>query len=140
MAKRAEQLLIVVACIGGLVLIGAAILFYMDQSAALNPKPPVQVHSAAPVQALDQSAEERAYEAMRKVPPPAETAERPAISEGKATGSQRTSLQPADHPKREARNGYLPPTTLALNCERLRKAYSGDELKRIPGYQEKCKG
>lgn len=140
MAKRAEQLLIVVACLGGLVLVGAAILLYMNESAALKPQPAAPVHSAAPVQALDQSAEERAYEAMRKVPLPAETADQPVIVAGKETRSEPRHLYSGDRVNREARSGYLPPTTLALNCERLRKAYSSEELKRIPGFLEKCKG
>lgn len=140
MAKRAEQLLIVVACIGGLVLIGAAILLYMNESAALKSEPSAPVHSAAPVQALDQSAEERAYEAMRKVPLPAETADQPVTVGRKEARSEQPHLHSGDRVNREAKNGYLPPTTLALNCERLKKAYSSEELKRIPGFLEKCKG
>ncbi|GGC05487.1 hypothetical protein GCM10011494_25090 [Novosphingobium endophyticum] len=140
MAKRAHQTVLIVAMGVFVLLLGgaAALLFSMEGPA------PASIDSSAPaiveatVQPLDQTAEERAYEAIRKVPLAPETAQRPADTDQKTPESaQRVQL--ADRQNHKADEGLLPPTTIALNCERLRKAYAHEELDEIPGFREKCK-
>lgn len=140
MAKPAQSsVLIMIAIICGLLLTGIAILLYLGRDVVLDNEPLAPMTSAAPVQALDQSAEERAYEAMRTVQLPRETAERTEETDGKAAEPTPPRLQAPGRRAQEAKHGSLPPTTLALNCERLRRAYSAEELKKVPGFQEKCK-
>ena len=142
MAKRAQQTALVAAAGICLVLAGAATLFYISSLPAADAgdasEPPA---AEATVQALDQSAEERAYEAMRKIPVVAETAGDGVDEEapGRTAGAPSQPRLTKDL-RRSADKGHLPPTTLALNCERLRKAYSNDELQKIPGFKEKCEG
>jgi hypothetical protein len=123
----------------GLLLAGVAVLVYsLGGSASLHtaPLPPPVVEAS--VQPLDQTAEEKAYEAIRKVPRAPETAESPSDAEqGKSAATQRRTHL-ADGSKHRVDEALLPPTTLALNCERLRKAYSHEELDKIPGFKEKC--
>ncbi len=51
-----------------------------------------------------------------------------AIAQAEASESARPAEEQAT----------LPSTTVALNCQRLRKAYSATELAKMAGYQEKC--
>lgn len=140
MAKRAHQTVLIVAIGVFVLLLGAAagLLFSMDDPAPTSVDSSASPIVEATVQPLDQTAEERAYEAIRKVPLAPEAAQRAADADQKDPGSaQRVQL--ADRQNHEADEGHLPPTTIALNCERLRKAYSHEELDEIPGFKEKCK-
>lgn len=131
-------MLIMIVSICGLLLSGIAILLYLSGDVLRDSEPSTPTTSAAAVQALDQTAEERAYEAMRNVQLPPETPERSENTDGDAAEPTPARLQPPRRKGQETKHGSLPPTTLALNCERLRRAYSADELKKIPGFQEKC--
>lgn len=82
---------------------------------------------AAASKALDQSAEERANDAVRGII--AEKDRETAIAEAEKKEAQKAPLERAT----------LPPTTVALNCQRLRQAYSAEKLAKMPGYAEKCK-
>ena len=132
-------MLIVTVSVCVLLLSGIAILLYLSQDVVRDSEPSTPTTSAAAVQALDQSAEERAYEAIRNVQLPPETAERIENTDGDAAEPTPARLPPPHRKGQETKHGSLPPTTLALNCERLRRAYSAEELKKIPGFQEKCK-
>lgn len=123
----------------GVLLTGIAILLYLNGNVPLSPERPAPQHSSVPVQALDQSAEERAYEAIRNVQVSPEADTRTENADQNAGRPTPSRVPLAKRENQDAKHGYLPPTTLALNCERLRKAYSGDELEKIPGFQEKCK-
>lgn len=79
------------------------------------------------VEARDRSAEERADDAVRNI---IDQQERDAaIAEA--------ALKEAQKP--ESERAKLPPTTIAANCTRLRKAYSAAELARLEAYRELCK-
>lgn len=140
MTDRAQpSLLILIVSVFGLLLVGAALLFFLNRDMPKAPataSPPPS--SAAPVQPLDQSAEERAYEAIRKVRVTPEATESTEKASPSAATSTPLPLAPPRRANSETRHETLPATTVALNCERLRKAYSEDELRKIPGFREKC--
>lgn len=139
MTDRAQpSVLILIVSICGLLLAGAALLLFLNRDVPMATEPSAPPPSAAPVQPLDQSAEERAYEAIRKVRVVPEST---GDSDKAELGMEKPAPSPLQSAKRgsqEAKRESLPPTTLALNCERLRKAYSDDELRKIPGFKEKC--
>lgn len=138
MARLAQSsLLIVIVSICLVLSAGVAILLYLNG----NSPPPPQASTTAsePVQTLDQTAEERAYEAIRSVQTPTESSETDKVDARDETKAGITRRQSPDSAGQGAQQGALPPTTLALNCERLRKAYRSDELEEIPGFKEKCR-
>ncbi|HKT85806.1 MAG TPA: hypothetical protein VJQ77_06955 [Novosphingobium sp.] len=139
MTDRAQpSLLVLIESIFGLLLAGAALLFFLNRDMPKAPEAAPPPSSAAPVQPLDQTAEDRAYEAMRKVHVAPEASEVPEKAERNTAAPVPLPLRPAKRSNREPGREALPATTLALNCERLRKAYSDEELKKIPGFKEKC--
>jgi len=79
------------------------------------------------VKALDVAAEQRATDAI--VNAMAERDRENAIAAAEA----------AEAAKPPAERATLPPTTLALNCARFKRAYSPAELAKIPAYKELCK-
>lgn len=79
------------------------------------------------IEAFDTAAEERAYDAIQKVIEQRDRTE--AIETTAKVEAANSSEAPAT----------LPPTTRALNCTRLARAYSVDELAKMQEYQEYCK-
>lgn len=139
MADRAQpSVLILIVGILGLLMAGAGLLLFLNRDMPSPPEASPPPSSAAPVQPLDQTAEERAYEAIRKVRVTPEATESSPKAEQSPAAPTPLPLRPAKRNNHEVRREDLPATTLALNCERLRKAYSADELRKIPGFQEKC--
>lgn len=139
MADRAQpSVLILIVSIFGLLLAGAGMLFFLNRDMPRPPEAAPLPSSAAPVQPLDQSAEERAYEAIRKVRVAPEASETPEKAEENLAAPKALPLAPAKRGNQESMREALPATTLALNCERLRRAYSEDELRKISGFREKC--
>lgn len=140
MLNRAQPAaLLVVLGVCALVAAGVALLMHLgNESAPLRVQPPAPQHSAVSVQPLDQSAEERAYEAIRKVPLAPEVKERAETTSPEIPSPTPSRLDPPTRADKAKQQEHLPPTTLALNCERLRKAYPPEELKKIPGFKEKC--
>lgn len=139
MTDRAQpSVLILIVSIFGLLLAGAGLIFFLNRDMPRPPEASPSPSAPAPVQPLDQSAEDRAYEAIRKV---RVTPEPTGISEKTdriPAAPEPPPLQPPKRGNHETRREALPSTTVALNCERLRKAYSADELRKIPGFREKC--
>lgn len=82
---------------------------------------------AAANDARGRSAEERADDAIAGII--AEQARETEIAKAAASEAAKAP---------EAR-AALPPTTIALNCQRLRQSYTAAELKNISAYQEKCR-
>jgi len=82
---------------------------------------------AAIVPALDDAAQERAIDAVANL---AAEKEREAVI-AKAEASE--AAKPVEQ------RAVIPPTTVALNCERLRRAYSAAELGKMARYREVCR-
>jgi cytoskeletal protein RodZ len=82
-------------------------------------------------QARDEAARERMYDVVIQ-----------ATVKQQATPSK--DSEPPEKPKKQARKppetkqASLPSTTTALNCKRLRDAYSSDELATMPTFQKTC--
>ncbi|SFG47664.1 hypothetical protein SAMN05518801_13210 [Novosphingobium sp. CF614] len=146
MANRAQHTVLLTALGIGFVLAAAATSVYILRAPATDIGVSAFPTADTSVQALDQSAEERAYQAIQNIQ---NISRGPDEEEGSSNGdsgmaSQKANASPSKQPlsntgKQAATDGRLPATTLALNCERLRKAYSDQELGSIPGFKEKCK-
>lgn len=88
--------------------------------------------SLVAAQAREEAARAQAYEAVIRATMRQQEV-RPA--------EDRTEPKP-DKPVRkaaEARRAPLPPTATALNCQRLRAAYTPDELAAMPAFQQACR-
>jgi len=83
--------------------------------------------AAKTVQALDVAAEQRATDAFVNAMTERERDDAIAAAEA------------SEAAKPPAERATLPPTTVALNCTRLKRAYTPAELAKIPAYKEKCK-
>ena len=83
--------------------------------------------TAAIAPAIDDAAQQRAIDAVANVA--AEQSREAAIAKAEASEAARPIEQRA----------VVPPTTVALNCERLRRAYSAAELGEMARYQEVCR-
>lgn len=78
-----------------------------------------QERAAKSVEARDKAAEERAADTIR----------------------DRTAENEREEAIRSAPNGNatLAPSTLALNCQRLKQAYTKEQLAKLAVYQERCR-
>lgn len=107
-------------------LAGAALLWlHMHDTKVVQQSDAQRTVQALP--ALDTAAQDRAIDAVANIT--AANAREAAITTADAT-------EAAKPPEDRA---TLPPTTLALNCARLRRAYSAAQLAKIPAYQEHCR-
>lgn len=77
--------------------------------------------------ARERSAEERADDAVQNIL--AEQEREKEIAQAAAS----EAAKPPEH------RAALPPTSVALNCNRLLRSYSAAELAKMPAYQEKCR-
>lgn len=98
-----------------------------DASAVESELPPRTVGS---LEAPDTTAEDRAYEAIREI------VDEKAQTEVEVVEKAPETTAPHQQPKPSA---AIPPTTLALNCKRLKEAYSASELETMTEYQEHCR-
>ncbi|MFD2134572.1 hypothetical protein ACFSLT_03830 [Novosphingobium resinovorum] len=78
--------------------------------------------------ARERSAEERADDAVQNII--ADHARETEIAKAAAS-------EAVKGPKQRA---TLPPTSVALNCQRMRQAYPKSDLAKIPAYQKRCQG
>ena len=95
-------------------------------------------HDSEVIERHEQKREQRAAEAhIKTAEERADDAIRNLIAEqAREAAIDRAAASEAARPPEE--RATMPPTTLALNCERIRQAYSARELAGIAVYQEKC--
>lgn len=90
--------------------------------------------SLAAAQARDEAARAVAYEAVIRATIRQQEV-KPAEGKAKAEPKPEKQVRKAA----EARRTPLPPTATALNCQRLRAAYTPDELATMPTFQQACR-
>lgn len=77
--------------------------------------------------ARELSAEERAADAMEGL----------IVEQARERDIAKAAASEAAKPPEQ--RAALPPTSVALNCNRLLRSYSAAELAKMPAYQEKCR-
>lgn len=82
---------------------------------------------AASADARGRSAEERADDAIQDM----------IASQARETEIAKAAA--SEQAKPPEQRATLPPTTIALNCQRLRQAYTAAALAKMQAYQEKCR-